>query len=296
MTKPYRLLVLGANGMLGHAVLRWFARDANYSVCGVMRAAGARRQLQLAAPRAELIDGVDVGCSDQLAGVLAQVKPDVVINCVGVVKQLAAADDPLISLPINALLPHRLVKLCHLAGARLIHVSTDCVFSGAIGGYREHDPADARDLYGLSKFMGEVDAEHAITLRTSIIGHELSSRHGLVAWFLSQQGVVQGYTRAIFSGLPTVELARVIEEHVLPRPELRGTYHVSASPISKFDLLRLVAQEYGHLLVVEPNDRLVIDRSLNSERFQEATGYSPPDWTELVRRMRDFGWNTAEKG
>ncbi|MDN3920957.1 dTDP-4-dehydrorhamnose reductase family protein [Roseateles violae] len=289
MTKPYRMLVLGASGMLGHAVLRWFARDPRYSVCGVMRDAGAKQKLQSAAPRAELITGIDVGCADQLAGVIAQGKPDVVINCVGLVKQLAAADDPLLALPINALLPHRLAGLCRLAGARMIHVSTDCVFSGAVGGYREHDPPDARDLYGLSKLMGEVDAEHAVTLRTSIIGHELSSQRGLVAWFLGQQGSVQGYTRAIFSGLPTVELARVIEEHVLPHSGLRGIYHVSASPISKFDLLQLVAQEYGHSVVIEPSARMVIDRSLNSERFQAATGYLAPDWAELVRRMCAFG-------
>jgi dTDP-4-dehydrorhamnose reductase len=217
------------------------------------------------------------------------VRPEVVVNAVGLVKQLAAADDPLAALPVNAMLPHRLARLCALAGARLVHVSTDCVFAGSRGGNRESDTPDATDLYGLSKLLGEVvDAPHAITLRTSIIGHELGSAHGLVGWFLAQTGRVKGYRRAVFSGLPTVELARVIRDHVLPRPELHGLYHVSAAPIDKDTLLRLVAARYGHAIEIDADDRVVIDRSLDSSRFRAATGYAPPDWPELVARMHAF--------
>lgn len=284
-----RLLVLGASGMLGNAVLRWFAQDAAYEVFGSVRSLASVKGLQAQAPQVQFVAGIDVESLDSLTRLFAQVRPDVVLNCIGVVKQLAEADDPLTAIPINSLLPHRLARLAQVAGARLVHVSTDCVFTGMKGGYLESDPSDAQDLYGRSKLMGEVDYENAVTLRTSIIGHELNSAHGLVGWFLSQTGPVRGFTKAIFSGLPTVELARVIQQHVLPHPELRGTYHVSAAPIDKYTLLKLVATAYGRTTEVAPDDKLVIDRSLNSERFRATTGYQPPAWPDLVQRMRDFG-------
>ncbi len=283
-----KVLVLGASGMLGNAVLRFFARSAGFEASGSARSASTLAQLP-AELRERVVTGVDVENVDSLARLFAQVRPDVVINCIGLVKQLAEADDPLLAIPINALLPHRLARLCQVAGARFVHVSTDCVFTGAKGMYREEDPADAQDLYGRSKHLGEVDYDNAVTLRTSIIGHELASAHGLVGWFLAQTGQVRGFTRAVFSGLPTVELARVIRDHVLPRPELRGLHHVSAAPIAKFDLLQLVAQAYGRTTVIVPDDRLVIDRSLDSTRFRQITGYAPPAWPELVRAMHAFG-------
>jgi dTDP-4-dehydrorhamnose reductase len=285
---PTRLLVLGATGMLGNAVLRFFADSPGFEVTGSARGAGVLSRLRQDL-RSRVITGIDVENADALAGLLAAVRPHVVVNAVGLVKQLAAADDPLAALPINALLPHRVARLCALAGARLVHVSTDCVFAGTRGGYVEGDTPDATDLYGRSKLLGEVtDAPHAVTLRTSIIGHELGSAHGLVGWFLSQKGPVQGYRRAVFSGLPTVELARVIRDHVLPRPDLRGLYHVSAAPIDKFSLLGLVAERYGHQIGITPDERVVIDRSLDSSRFRAATGYAPPAWPELVARMHSF--------
>ncbi|MEN9419580.1 MAG: hypothetical protein RI988_3200 [Pseudomonadota bacterium] len=284
-----RLLVLGASGMLGNAVLRWFAQDSAYEVVGSVRSLGAVRGLVAQAPQARFVPGVDVENLDSLTRLFAQVRPQVVVNCIGVVKQVAEADDPLTAIPINALLPHRLARLAQLVGARLVHVSTDCVFAGTRGGYRESDAPDAQDLYGRSKLMGEVDAENAVTLRTSIIGHELGSTHGLVGWFLSQAGPVRGFTKAVFSGLPTVELARVIQHHVLPHRGLHGTYHVSAEPIDKYALLKLVAATYGRTIEIVPDDKLVIDRSLNSERFRAATGYTPAPWPELVQRMHQFG-------
>jgi dTDP-4-dehydrorhamnose reductase len=178
--------------------------------------------------------------------------------------------------------------LCKATGARLVHISTDCVFSGEKGGYLESDFPDAYDLYGRSKLLGEVDYPHAITLRTSIIGRELSGHRSLVGWFLAQQGTVQGFTGAIFSGLPTMELARVINEYVLPRPDLHGLYHVATQPINKYDLLKLVAKTYGKDTEIVPSDRLTIDRSLNADRFREATGYVAPEWPVLVQNMHDF--------
>lgn len=282
-----RLLVMGVSGMLGNAVLRFFSQSDVYSVVGSARSAAVLRLLPPEL-REHVICGVDVENADSLMRLFTLARPDVVINCIGLVKQLAAAVDPLAAIPINALLPHRLARICDLAGARLVHVSTDCVFVGTRGMYREQDVSDAQDLYGRSKYLGEVDYPHAVTLRTSIIGHELGSTHGLVGWLLAQQGPVKGFTKAIFSGLPTVELARVIHDFVIPNSDLRGLYHVSAEPINKFELLKLVAKAYGKAITITPDDKLVIDLSLDSSRFREITGYQPPAWPELVRRMNEF--------
>lgn len=280
-----KVLVLGVTGMLGNAVFRVFSADATYQTWGTLRSASVLHRFPQEG-HASLLCGVDVLDQDTLASVMARVRPDVVINCVGLIKQLADAKDPLTALPINAMLPHRLARLCELGGARLIHISTDCVFSGCKGMYLESDLSDAEDLYGKSKYIGELhDMAHAITLRTSIIGHELGSNHALVDWFLSQQGSVRGFTKAIFSGLPTVELARVMKDFVIAHPQLNGLYHVAAQPIDKFRLLSLVAAQYGKAIEIRPDDALVIDRSLDGSRFREATGYVAPDWPELVRRM-----------
>lgn len=232
-----------------------------------------------------ILSGVEASNPDALTRVLAEVQPDIVINCIGIIKQLPVAKDPLVSITINALLPHRLALLCKATGARLLHISTDCVFNGQKGQYTETDPADADDLYGRSKFLGEVAAPHGITLRTSIIGHELNSRYGLIEWFLAQKNKVQGFTQAIYSGFPTLEMARIIGEYVIPNPELQGLYQVSTTPISKYDLLQLVAQRYGKAITIEPDDSIRLDRSLDSSRFQRDTGYHPPAWETLVDRM-----------
>lgn len=282
----YTILVLGASGMLGNACVRALGRDED-RVFGTVRSAGSIR-LFPESVRDRLISGIDVSDFDSLVRVFAQVRPNVVINCIGLVKQLSESKDPLIALPLNALLPHRLQHLCGVAGARMIHISTDCVFSGTTGNYLETDCPDADDLYGVSKRLGEIDGPGAVTLRTSIIGHELISSRSLIDWFLAQEGPIQGFTRAIFSGVPTVELANIIRDHVVPNPALTGLYHVSAEPISKYDLLSMVAEAYGKDIRIEPSERLVIDRSLNSDRFRAATGWAPPPWERLVRTMREF--------
>lgn len=282
-----KVMVLGVTGMLGSAVFRQFAADQRYEVFGTLRGTGGRRHFRDSL-REKLIEGVDVLQNDSIVAAFERVRPEVLINCVGLIKQLADAGDPLATLPINAMLPHRLARLSALAGTRLIHVSTDCVFSGKRGLYKESDVSDAEDLYGKSKFIGEVhDQSHVVTLRTSMIGHELSSNHSLIDWFLSQSGVVKGFSRAVFSGLPTVELARVMRDLVVPARQLHGLYHVSAAPIDKFALLRLVAEVYGWKGEIIPDDKVQIDRSLDSSRFRADTGYVPQAWPDLVRLMHD---------
>lgn len=274
--------------MLGSTLLRYLYSQSDIEVCGTARSHDSVRTLPEAL-QAHVRLYVDVENADHLLKVFSEVRPDVVLNCVGIIKQLLEADEPLTAIPINSLLPHRLAKLCAASGARLIHFSTDCVFSGSKGMYKESDFPDATDLYGRSKLMGEVDYPNAITLRTSLIGHELSGNRSLVDWFLLQSAPIQGFHRAIFSGLPALEIARVIHELVLPNPDLCGLYHLSVDPISKFDLLNLVADVYGKSIEIIPDDHLVIDRSLDSSRFRAATGFSPKPWAELIQAMYNFG-------
>jgi len=283
-----RILIFGVSGMLGNTLLRYFAAQDSFEVYGTARSHSAAGRLPSHLHQ-NIFLNVDAENTDHLIKVISVARPDVMINCVGVVKQLAEAEKPLSAIPLNSLLPHRLAGLAATCHTRLIHVSTDCVFSGDQGGYLESDLPDATDLYGRSKLMGEVDYPNAVTLRTSLIGHELNGSRSLVNWFLSQQGSVKGFTKAIFSGLPTVEIARVIEQFVLPNPGLRGLYHLSAESISKHDLLVLVRDIYGKQIDIIPDDSLVIDRSLNSSRFRDATGFAPKSWPEMIQAMHDFG-------
>ena len=279
-----KVLVFGASGMIGSAMFRVLSSTKEWQVWGTLRSDEAKRfftedqQNKLAA-------GVDVEKYDTLVRMFARVKPDVVVNCIGLTKHHKEAEDPQLALPLNALLPHRMADLCAVTGARLIHVSTDCVFAGAKGDYTESDAPDARDVYGKTKHLGEVNYPHAITLRTSTIGHELNSAYGLLEWFLSQQASCKGFNRAIFSGLPNTEFARVVRDVVIPRPGLHGLYHVGADPIGKFELLKLIATVYGKQIAIVQDDEFMIDRSLNSQRFSQATGYRAPAWPELIQSM-----------
>ena len=272
--------------MLGSTVMRFLSSFNEYHVTGTVRS-----QLSITyLPKfihSSIIKGIDILEVDALERLFDKVKPEVVINCIGLVKQLSETNDPLITLPINSLFPHRLAKISANFGARLIHMSTDCVFAGIKGMYTESDITDAQDLYGVSKRLGEVDYPNAVTIRTSIIGHELNGSRSLVDWFLSQEIVVKGFKRAVFSGLPTIEIARIIRDYLIPIPQLTGVYHVSADPINKFDLLSLVVDIYRKDIRLEEDNDFVIDRSLDSSRFREKTGYTPPSWQELITSMRD---------
>lgn len=279
-----RVLVFGAGGMIGSTMMRVLSAKAGLQVFGTVR----HRDLPRFLPKG-IGDLLQVGVDDwdSVVRLFGQIMPSVVINCVGLTKHVPYADDPLAAIPINTLLPHRLAGLCKLVGVRLIHISTDCVFSGEKGNYVESDFTDARDVYGRSKALGEVNCPNTITLRTSTIGHEFRTKFGLLEWFLSQNGQCKGYTNAIFSGLPTVVLAEIVRDIVIPSSDLSGIFHVAARPINKFDLLSLIAGEYGKIIDIIRDDSLVIDRSLNASRFQLATGYVAPEWPELIKLMHD---------
>ncbi|HEY7758320.1 MAG TPA: SDR family oxidoreductase [Burkholderiales bacterium] len=279
-----RVLILGGDGMLGHRLLRQLRVRHEVKVTLHQELpAYARFELFTAA---NVFAGVDVRDSDQLAQVLAAFPPHAIVNCVGIVKQRAEAGEAIPSLQINSLLPHRLAQLARVVGARLVHLSTDCVFAGTRGDYREDDPADPQDLYGRSKLLGEVSEPPCLTLRTSMIGPELIRKRGLLEWFLAQRGgAVKGFTRAIFSGFTTAELSRVIERLLTDHPAASGLYHVSSEPISKHDLLRRIDAALGLQVRIAPDDGFHCDRSLNSERFRAAFGYSPPSWDQMVAEL-----------
>jgi dTDP-4-dehydrorhamnose reductase len=279
-----RILIIGGAGMLGHELWRRFHRDHEVWVT-LRRPVSSYGKFKLfAADRA--ITGVDAGNVESLVSVFRRAKPEAVINCVGIVKQLKEAHDPLISLTINSLLPHRLAELCAMTNARLVHISTDCVFSGRKGNYVEADVSDSEDLYGRTKFLGEVYEPHCITIRTSIIGRELETKSGLIEWFLSQKGkTIKGYRKAIYTGFTTIEMARIIEQVLTRHKDLGGLWQVSSDPISKYEVLKLAAKSFGWQGEIVPDDDFLLDRSLNSDRFRSKTGYKPPTWEKMIEEM-----------
>ena len=268
-------------------MLRVLSTAEEIDAVGAIRSAFVPKGLDQTG-RVPVRSGLDMLDQRALSHWLEEVRPEAVINCVGLVKQRPEAEDEALAMAVNAELPHRLAAICRTLGARLIHFSTDCVFSGREGRYTEASLPDCTDLYGRSKLLGEVGGEGMLTLRTSMIGPELTTRHGLLGWFLGQAGSVKGYTSAIFSGLTSLEIARVVKNHVLPASHLSGLYHLSTVPIAKFDLLHLIREAYGHHIDIEPDASVVIDRSLDSSAFQTATNYAPPDWPSLVRDLRNF--------
>ncbi len=289
-----RLLVVGGGGMLGHKL--WQLARLQLSTWATVRAVTPALETLGVVDPERTITGVDVRRFDTLEAALDRARPDVVVNCVGVVKQLAAAKDPIPSIAINALHPHLLVRACRSRGARLIHISTDCVFDGdpagrsgagrSGGGYTEADVTNATDLYGRTKALGEVAGPGALTLRTSIIGRELAGASGLVEWFLSRRGATaDGYRGAIFSGFTTAALSAIVLQLVLGHPALEGLYHVSAPAIDKLALLGRLNEAFAAGVTITPRDEPRIDRSLDSTRFQAATGMTPPGWDAMIAAL-----------
>lgn len=233
-----------------------------------------------------MVEGVDVLDFDKISETVKGVKADIVINCVGIIKQLKEAQDPILSIKINSLLPHQLANICRDCGARFFHISTDCVFNGKKGNYTELDCSNAEDLYGRTKYLGEVVRENCLTLRTSIIGRELNTQSGLVEWFLSCKGKkVKGFQKAIYTGFTTTTLAEIIENIIDNFPKLNGLYQVSSEPIDKFKLLGIISDKFGLDIEIEPETQTVIDRSLDSSCFRKIAGFIPPSWESMIEEM-----------
>jgi dTDP-4-dehydrorhamnose reductase len=280
-----KVLILGASGMLGHKLFLHLSQYKDLNVHATVRNRDSLIKFISPELMKNLQSDVDAGDFDSIVKTIDLIKPDLVINCIGIVKQGLLGQDPLTNISINALLPHKIARCCQANRTRLLHISTDCVFSGNKGNYNETDIPDGVDYYGRSKLLGEVDYPHCLTLRTSIIGHEFQTKLGLIEWFMSQTNVVQGYTQHMYSGFPTVELARIIARYVIPNPEISGVYHLSSESISKYELLQLTAIKYGKKIEIEPYDGTFCDRSLDSSKFRKLTGFSPLSWPEMIDAM-----------
>jgi dTDP-4-dehydrorhamnose reductase len=284
-----RIVVVGGTGMLGHKMFQILRERFPGTICttrvDVRKPPFDRVELLQGD---DVIGGVDVMNYSQLHSVLKEIRPDFTVNCVGIVKQRAEAHVAIPSIMINSLLPHKLAAFAAEWGGRVIHPSTDCVFDGKRGGYLETDNSNAEDLYGRSKFLGELRCANGLTLRTSIIGRELTGHTSLLDWFLMQSGkTVRGFRRAIYSGVTTIELADVVTAIIRNSPQLHGLFQVVSQPISKYDLLCLVRDAYRLEVTIVPDDKEVSDRSMKGDEFRRATGYVAPPWTELIERLKN---------
>jgi dTDP-4-dehydrorhamnose reductase len=279
-----KILVFGAGGMLGHKLIQVLSPHAE--VWGTLRRGfGDFGRFEILEEE-RCVSYIDAAGEASIRKAVERARPDVVLNAIGVVKQLPTAKDVITTLTINSIFPHRLAQLGEEFGYRLITISTDCVFDGVKGNYSEADTPNAIDLYGKSKNLGEVTSKRSLTLRTSIIGRELSTSHSLVEWFLSNEGgKVKGFRQAIYSGFPTVALANIIRDLIFDHPNLSGLYHVSSDRIDKYELLRLLKEYYKANIDIEPSDDLRIDRSLDSSRFRTEIGFKPAAWPEMVGQM-----------
>ncbi|MDO3412021.1 SDR family oxidoreductase [Saccharibacillus sp. CPCC 101409] len=281
-----KVLILGGSGMLGHTLFTLTHEQGEHDVYATVRSKGLISRNCSALQANRIFNGADADRPESIYTVIRELRPDIIVNCIGIIKQMPEAEDAVKTIRINALFPHLIANLCEELHIRMIHISTDCVFDGRKGMYTENDPTSATDLYGRTKQLGEiVDSARVLTLRTSIIGHELKNYVSLVGWLLRQKGSINGYTQAVFSGFPTVELSRIIQRYIFPSPELHGLYHISAKPISKYELLKKVAIRYGLDVDIAPYAEFKENRSLDSSKFRRAAGYNPPQWDELIEDM-----------
>ncbi len=279
-----KILIFGATGMLGHKLYQRLS--PRFEVSATIRGEYSSIEKYGIFDRSNIIEDVDVREKVSVEAAIAEIRPNVVINAVGVIKQLPSATDVITTLEINAIFPHRLAELGSKYGFRTISVSTDCVFDGVMGLYNEDDGPNATDLYGKSKNLGELIGPNCMTIRSSIIGRELESSHSLIEWFLSNRGkTIMGFTNAIYSGFPTIVFADIIASLISDRKKLSGLHHVAAEPINKFDLLTLVGKYYDADITITRDEDFKIDRSLDGSRFEQATGFRPHPWDEMIKRM-----------
>ena len=279
------IVVIGASGLLGSACLSIFNENPDINAIGTFRYKFDCNKFPYDSKHHYFLsDALDV---KQIEVLFQQLQPAVVINCTSLSKNKLQLNDPLELIPIYALLPHIIAKFCRQYSARFIQISSDGVFSGNKGYYSEEDLPDACDLYGKTKFLGEVSSGDSITLRTSMIGHDHKQQNGLVSWFLNQEGPCKGFSKAIFSGFPVTVLARIIRDYVIKDDALHGIYNLASKPISKFDLLQLISEIYAKNVSVIRDDSIKINRSLDASRFNDAAKYEPPSWRKMITLMHD---------
>jgi dTDP-4-dehydrorhamnose reductase len=284
-----KILVLGATGMLGHKMFQILKRRFPNTQATIRGSINDQRWRKIALfQEGKIIDHFDAADLCRVEKILTDLRPQVIVNCVGMIKQRPEARAVIPNLTLNALLPHRLAEICHGFGGRLIQISTDCVFSGSRGNYTEEDQSDADDLYGRTKYLGEVVGENVLTLRTSMIGRELVHRQSLLEWFLSQNSSrVRGFKHAWYSGVTTNHLAEAVGDLIRDFPQLSGLYHLTGQTITKYDLLCLLREAFRLHIEIVPDESFYCDRSLDGGKFSRETGYSCPDWPSLVAQLVD---------
>ena len=284
-----RIIVLGSSGLIGNTITKFFLNQSKYETFGILR---DLEKISFFDDKyhKNFIYIDNILDFEKFEKILIKSKPKLIINCLGITNKFLKNNFKSVeeSIKINALFPHRLHEICSKIDARLIHLSTDCVFSGRKGFYKEDDIPDPLDIYGRSKLLGELNYSNSLTIRKSVIGHEFLSRNGLLEWFLNKKETVEGYKNAIFSGLTVLELAKIIDKYIIPNKRLSGIIHVAGNPISKYELLYLISNEYQKKINIIPNESLKIDRTLNSNLFNDITGYQMKDWKELISSMREF--------
>ncbi len=289
MSSKKKILVLGAGGMLGSGVTHILSQNLNLDVIGTVRKLPYKFKSR--AGIKILKDATDIVALKEF---VANSEPDIIINCIGLIKQKNIELNNIVSTKINTELPKNLEKLTSPKDFFIIHFSTDCVFSGLKGRYSECDEADADDIYGRSKFLGELKAQNTLTIRCSIIGHELYTQNSLLDWFLCQTGSVFGYKNAFFSGITTIEMGKFINLIIMKNLPISGLYHLSSSRISKFNLLKKIAHIYNKNINIIPIDEPRIDRSLVSEKLKIKMNYVPPSWHYMLKELKQF-WEDHDK-
>ena len=284
-----KIIILGCTGLLGNTITKYFLGNYDYEIYPILRDS-SKIKLFREKFHKNFIEIKNLLDLSELEKRILPLKPDIIINCIGITNKFSS-EDPLIVqefIKINSLFPHQLYKLCSSLNIRLIHFSSDCIFSGQKGSYSENDVPDPIDIYGKSKLLGELDYENCVTIRKSVIGHELFSKNGLLEWFINQNGVVKGYKNVVFSGLTALELSRLIEMHIIPMKNLKGIVNVCGESITKYDLLKNIAKVYKKSININPDESVVLDRSLDGSKFNKLSGYRSKSWHELINSMYQF--------
>ena len=268
--------------MLGHMAVRVLGEK--FQVFGTTRGSNSSvPMLGKFLDQDSWITGINVLNNEEVERVLDIVEPDVVINCVGLVKQKMDNSSYIESIEVNALLPHKLFLLCQKYDSKLIQISTDCVFTCDPGVKSQADHPDAADLYGRTKFMGEVDYGTALTIRTSIVGRQISGQESFFEWVLSQSGkVANGYVNALYTGLTTFALSNVISEILSNHFSLSGLWQVASEPISKYELMKKLNSELSLDIDIRKETEFQCDRRLNGSPFTKETRIDIPTWDEMI--------------
>lgn len=284
-----KILILGVSGMLGHKLFEIISKESEFDVYGTVIKESTTFDKFPKNLRSKIIFGVIADKPETFIKVINDIKPKIVINAIGIIKQNNSSKDTETMIKVNALFPHQLANACTEVGARMITIATDCVFDGQKGeAYLESDIPTCHDTYGMTKYLGEIYGDKHLTLRTSIIGHELETHLSLLDWFINEPSkTINGYTKAIFSGLTTLELSKFLLDKIFKDPSITGLWHLSVNPISKFDLLSIIAKEYNKEVEMIPSEKVIINRALNSDRLREKTGYIVKSWEQLIKEMHE---------